>query len=398
MPGRPFVQVPGPTNVPERILRAMAQPVLDHRGAEFAALTRELLQGLQRVFQTTSGTVVLFPGSGTAGWEAALVNTLSPGDRVLAAVNGQFSTLFAQCAQALGMVVEEGAFPWGAAVDARAIHERLAADRAHATKAVLLVHNETSTGVASDVAAVRQAMDAAGHPALLLVDVVSALGSMDVRFDDWGVDVAVCGAQKGLMLPPGAAILCVSPRALVAGERGGSPRYFLDWRPVIAQNRDGFFPYTPPTSLLLGMREALRMLFEEGLPQVFVRHAHLAEGVRRAVRAWELPILCADPQRYSPTLTAVTLPQEVDSSRMIAWAAARLHLSLGAGLGRLRGRVFRIGHLGWLNEVEVLGVLGGVELALNASGVRVPVGSGVSACAAWFLEAHRAAGGEAARA
>ena len=397
MPGRPFLQVPGPTNVPERILRAMAQPVLDHRGAEFAALTRELLDGLKRVFQTTAGTVVLFPGSGTAGWEASIVNTLPPGDRVLAAVNGQFGTLFAQCAQALGMDVEEIAIPWGAAVSPEAIQERLAADRAHAIKAVLVVHNETSTGVTSDVAAVRAAMDAARHPALLLVDVVSSLGSIDFRFDEWGVDVAVCGSQKGLMLPPGTAILCVGPRALAAGERGGSPRYFLDWRPVIAQNRDGFFPYTPATSLLLGMREALHLLFEEGLAQVFARHTRLAEGVRRAVRAWELPILCSDAQSYSPTLTAVVLPEGMDSGRLIAWAAAHLHLSLGAGLGRLRGRVFRIGHLGWLNEIEVLGVLGGVEIALNAAGIQVPPGSGVSACASWLINSMSVPAGDGAR-
>ncbi len=396
MPGRPFLQVPGPTNVPERILRAMAQPLLDHRGAVFAALTRELLDGLKRIFQTTAGTIVLFPGSGTAGWEASIVNTLSPGARVLAAVNGQFSTLFAQCARALGMEVEEIAFPWGAAVAPDAIREQLAADRAHAIKAVLVVHNETSTGVTSDVAAVRAALDAARHPALLMADVVSALGSIDFRFDEWGVDVAICGSQKGLMLPPGTAILCVSPRALAVGERGGSPRYFLDWRPVIAQNQDGFFPYTPATSLLLGMREALRMLFQEGLATVFARHHRLAEGVRRAVRAWELPILCRNPQCYSPTLTAVEMPEGVDSGRLIAWAAVHLNLFLGAGLGKLRGRVFRIGHLGWLNEVEVLGILGGIEIALNASGIQVPPGSGMSACSSWFLGEMRGRAGEEA--
>src|SRR3972149_519719 len=242
MPGRPFLQVPGPTNVPERILRAMAQPVLDHRGAEFAALTRDLLDGLKRVFQTPAGTVVLFPGSGTAGWEAAIVNTLSSGDRVLAAVNGQFGTLFAQCAPALGVEGGGIAIPWGAAVSPAAIHERLAADRAHTIKAVLVVHNETSTGVTSDVAAVRAAMDAARHPALLLVDAVSSLGSIDFRFDEWGVDVAVCGSQKGLMLPPGTAILCVGPGALAAAERGGRPRDFPGWRRGRAPERGRVFP------------------------------------------------------------------------------------------------------------------------------------------------------------
>lgn len=386
MPGRPFLQVPGPTNVPDRILRAMAQPVIDHRGAAFAALTLEILEGMKQVFDTADGAVVLFPGSGTAGWEAALVNTLAPGDRVLAVVNGHFSTLWAEGARAIGMEVEELALPWGAAPDPQSIHERLHADRAHAIKAVLLLHNETSTGVAADVRAVRAAMDAAAHPALFLLDTVSSLAAMPVRFDEWRVDVAVSGAQKGLMLPPGTAVLCVGPRALAAGEHGGSPRYFLDWRPVIEQNRTGFFPYTPATQLLVGMREALAMLFEEGLPQVFARHACLAEGVRRAVRAWGLPLLCQDPRACSNSLTAVVMPEGMESGRLIAWASERLNLSLGVGLGRLRDRIFRIGHLGWLNEVEVLGVLGGLQVALTAMGVRIPAGAGVGAATSWFAE------------
>jgi alanine-glyoxylate transaminase/serine-glyoxylate transaminase/serine-pyruvate transaminase len=396
MPGRPFLHVPGPTNIPDRILRALAQPVLDHRGAEFAALTRELLDGLRRIFQTTRGTVVLFPGSGTGGWEAALVNTLAPGDRILAVTNGAFGAWHALCARALGLVVDELALDWGAPADPAAVGERLRADHAHAIKAVHVVHKETSTGVTSSVAAVRAALDEARHPALLLVDTVSSLGSIDFRFDEWGVDVAVAGSQKGLMLPPGMALLCVSPRALAAGERGGSPRYFFDWRPVIEQNQSGFFPYTPATTLLLGMREALRMLLAEGLPQVFGRHRRLAEGVRRAVRAWDLPIVCRDPQAYSATLTAVALPEGMDSRRLLSWSAAHLNLSLGAGLGKLQGRVFRIGHLGWLNEVEVLGVLGGLEVALHACGLRVTPGAGPGAAAAWFIESpHPAAAAEA---
>jgi alanine-glyoxylate transaminase/serine-glyoxylate transaminase/serine-pyruvate transaminase len=386
MPGRPFLQVPGPTNVPDRIVRAMAQPVIDHRGAAFAELTREILTGLKQLFDTSEGTIVLYPGSGTAGWEAALVNTLSPGDQILVVVNGQFSTLWAECARAVGLRTEEIALPWGAAADPERIRERLSADRGGMIKAVLLVHNETSTGVTSDVAAVRAAIDAAGHPALLLLDTVSSLAAMLVRFDEWRVDVAVSGAQKGLMLPPGTAVLCVSPRALAAGARGGSPRYFLDWRPIIEQNRSGFFPYTPATQLLVGMREALRMLFEEGLPHVLARHARLAEGVRRAVRAWELPLLCADPRAYSNSLTAVMMPEGTDSGRLIDWAAERLNLALGAGLGPLRGRLFRIGHLGWLNEVEVLGILGGVEIALREIGVEVRTGAGPAAASSWLAE------------
>lgn len=397
MPGRFFLQVPGPTNVPERILRAMAQPVLDHRGAEFSALTREILAGLRQVFRTTAGTVVLFPASGTGGWEAAIVNTLAPGDQVLALPNGHFSAQFAQCARALGMQVEEISAPWGEAVSTAALVERLRADRSYAIKAVLAVHNETSTGVTSDVAAIREALAAAAHPALLLVDAISSLGSIDFRFDAWQLDVAVGAAQKGLMLPPGMGVLCVGSRALAAGAHGGSPRYFFDWRPVIEQNRAGFFPYTPATALLVGMREALRMLFEEGLPQVFARHARLAEAVRRAVAAWGLRTVCLDPQRASATLTAVTLPAGMDSARLVAWAAAHLNLSLGAGLGPLRGQVFRIGHLGWLNEVEVLGVLAGVEMALRAFGVRVTPGAGVSAAAAWFEESMSATATEEAR-
>jgi alanine-glyoxylate transaminase/serine-glyoxylate transaminase/serine-pyruvate transaminase len=364
----------------------MAQPVIDHRGAAFADLTEEILAGLKAVFDTSEGTIVLYPGSGTAGWEAALVNTLSPSDQVLAVVNGQFSTLWAECARALGLTTEEIALPWGAAADPERIRERLSADREGMIKAVLLVHNETSTGVTSDVAAVRAAIDAAGHPALLLVDAVSSLAAMPVRVDAWRVDVAVSGAQKGLMLPPGMAVLCVSPRALAAGARAGSPRYFLDWRPVIEQNRSGFFPYTPATQLLVGLHEALRMLFEEGLSQVFARHARLAEGVRRAVRAWELSLLCADPRACSNSVTAVMMPEGKDGERLIAWAAERLNLALGAGLGPLRGRLFRIGHLGWLNEVEVLGILGGVERALQEMGMMVRAGAGPAAASSWFAE------------
>ncbi len=386
MPGRSFLQIPGPTNVPERILRAMAQPVIDHRGPAFSGLVSEILAGLRQVFRTEHGSVVLYPGSGTGAWEASIVNTLAPGDRALVVTNGHFSTLYGQCARALGIAVDELPVPWGRPVPVDLIHDRLAADRARAIKAVLVVHNETSTGVTSDLGAIHKVLDAVGHPALLLVDTVSSLASVDFRFDEWQVDVALCGSQKGLMLPPGMAIHCVSPRALAASAHGGSPRYFWDWRSIIEQNRAGFFPYTPPTQLLVGMREALWMLLEEGLPQVYERHWRLAEGVRRAVRAWGLSILCQDPTAYSNTLTTVIMPEGVDAERLLELTSTRLDLALGVGLGQLKGRAFRIGHLGWLNEVEVLGMLGAIEIALNVVGVSVPPGSGVAACASWFLE------------
>lgn len=384
MPGRHFLQIPGPTNLPERVLRAMDRPVPDHRGPEMPELVAEIVAGLRRVFRAERGAIALYPGSGTGAWEAALVNTLSPGDRVLTPVIGHFSYLWAEVARAIGLEVDAPDLPWERGVPADLIRERLAADAAHTYKAVLIVHNETSTGVTSDVQAVRRALDATGHPALLLVDTVSSLASIDFRFDDWGVDVALTGTQKGLMLPPGTGILCVGPRALAAAESARCPRYFFDWRPVLQQMRAGYFPYTPATLLLFGMREALRMIDEEGLDNVLARHARLAEGVRRAVRAWELPIFARDPAEYSQSLTTVAVPADADSGRVIAVASERLNLALGVGLGRLRGRVFRIGHLGALNELEVLATLGGVELALTLAGVPVSLGSGVAACQGYF--------------
>src|SRR5216684_2694001 len=288
MSGRPFLQIPGPTLVPDRIVRAMAQPIIDHRGPRFEALVRDCLDGLKTIFQTERGHVVLYPGSGTGAWEATIVNTLSPGDRVLACVNGHFATGFARTAAAFGAECERLELPYGAGVSADRVEERLVADAGHEIRAVLVVHNETSTGVTSDVAAVRRAIDRARHPALLLVDTVSSLASIDFRMDAWGVDVALTGPQKGLMLPPGMAILAVSERALTAGEKARCPRSFWDWRPVIERNRQGQYPYTPATSLLFGLRESLAMLREEGLPNVFARHARLAEACRRAVRAWGL--------------------------------------------------------------------------------------------------------------
>ncbi len=379
MPGRPFLAIPGPTLVPERIVRAMSQPIIDHRGPRFEALVRDCLEGLKRVFQTERGQIALFPGSGTGAWEATIVNTLSPGERVFAVVNGFFSTGFARTAAAFGVEVERLEVPYGAGVPVAQVEARLRADTAREIRAVLVVHNETSTGVTSNVAAVRAALDRAGHPALLLVDTVSSLASIDFRFDAWGVDVALTGPQKGLMLPPGMAILAVSERAVTVSEKATCPRSYWDWRPVFERNRRGQYPYTPATMLLFGLREAIAMLEEEGLHNVFARHARLAEACRQAVRAWGLEILCLDPAEHSNTLTAVVMPPGHDSDDFIARAYRRLELSLGIGLGDVKGRVFRIGHLGGLNELDLLGSLAGVEMMLRESGVGVRPGSGVGA-------------------
>lgn len=386
MPGRPFLQIPGPTLVPERIVRAMSQSIIDHRGPKFAALVGEILEGLRAVFQATRGHVLVYPGSGTGGWEAAVVNTLSPGDRVLGCVNGHFSNLFCRTAAAHGVEVERLEAPYGAAVLAERLAERLRADATHQLRAVLVVHNETSTGVTSDVAGLRRALDEARHPALLLVDVVSSLASIDFRFDEWGVDVALTGPQKGLMLPPGLTILAASEKAVRASQAAKCPRAYWDWTPVLERNRRGEFPYTPATSLLFGLREAIALLAEEGLPRVFRRHARLAEACRRAVRALGLELLCRDPATYSSTLTAVVMPPGHDSDAYIAHANRTLDLSLGVGLGEVKGRVFRIGHLGSLNELELLAGLAGVEMTLRTFGIPVPLGAGLAAAEAHLLD------------
>ena len=387
MSGRPFLQIPGPTNVPDRVLRAMDHAVIDHRGPEFGALVRGLLSDLKQIWKTADGKPILYPSSGTGAWEASLVNTLAPGDRVLTFETGHFAMLFARAARNLGYVVDTVPLRWGQAVPAETVEERLRADRGDdAYKAVLVVHNETSTGVASDIRAVREAIDAAGHEALLIVDTVSSLGSIDFRFDEWRVDVALTGSQKGLMLPPGMALLCVGPHALEAGERGGSPRSFFDWRPILQDNAAGFFPYTPATLLLFGLRAALDMMFEEGLDNVFARHRRLADGVRAAVGAWGLPILCEDPRTYSDSLTAVVTSEGFDSKRVIDTAREHFNLDLGVGLSKVAGKIFRIGHLGALNELEVLATLGGVEMALVECGISVPLGAGVAAAQHTFVE------------
>jgi alanine-glyoxylate transaminase/serine-glyoxylate transaminase/serine-pyruvate transaminase len=382
--GRPFLQIPGPTLVPERVVRAMAEPIIDHRGPRFAELVHGCLDGLKGIFQTR-GRVLLFPGSGTGAWEAAIVNTLSPGDRVLACVNGYFSTGFARVATAYGVEVERLDVPYGSGIPAAPVEARLRADTARQTRAVLVVHNETSTGVTSDIAAIRRAMDAAGHPALLLVDTVSSLASIDFRMDEWGVDVALTGPQKGLMLPPGMAILAANDKAVAASEKARCPRAFWDWAPVIERNKRGEFPSTPATLLLFGLRESLAMLNEEGLPNVFARHARLAEACRRAVRAMGLELLCGNPAEYSNTLTAVKMPNDLDSDEYIAHAYRTMNVSLGIGLGLVKHKVFRIGHLGSLNELELLGGLAGVEMTLKTFGVNLRAGAGLAAAEEYLL-------------
>jgi alanine-glyoxylate transaminase/serine-glyoxylate transaminase/serine-pyruvate transaminase len=343
------------------------------------SLVAEIRTGLRSVFKSERGEPVIFPGSGTGAWEASIVNTLSPGQRVLSFENGHFARLYAEAARQLGMQVDEIKLRWGDAVAQSDIEANLKPEH----RAVLIVHNETSTGVTTDLAAVRRGIDRTGHDPLLLVDVVSSLGSIDFRMDEWRVDVALTGTQKGLMLPPGGAILCVGRRALEASEKNGTPRYFYDWRPVIRDMQQGFFPYTPATLLLFGLREALRMLLEEGLDNVFARHTRLAQAMREAVRAWGLPILASDTARASNSLTAVVV-DGVDSNKVVKVAAERLNLALGVGLGQLRGRIFRIGHLGSLNELEVLATLAGTELALLYSGQAIELGVGVAAAQRFF--------------
>jgi len=392
MSGRRFLQVPGPTNVPDRVLRAMDRPVIDHRGTELPPLTAEIVERMRGVFGTKSAEVVLFPGSGTAGWEASISNTLSPGDRVLAFNLGMFSHGYADCARALGMDVEEIDVEWGRSVPIEALAEALAADSERTIRAVQVVHNDTSTGVTTPIADVRAALDRADHPALLLVDAVSSVASIDFQLDRWGVDVAVTGAQKGLMLPPGMTILGLSDRAVAAGKSSRSPRFFLDWRPAIDMIHNGYFPYTPATLLLYGLREALRMLDEEGLPNVFARHARLAAAVRAAVAEWELALVCRDPANYSSTLTAVCVPDDLDADDVLRVADEHFQLSLGAGLGQLKGRAFRIGHLGWLNELMVLATICGTEMALVELGLPIRLGSGVGACEQQLVESALVAG------
>ena len=390
--GRHFLQIPGPTNVPERILRAMAAPTIDHRGPEFARLVRALLDGLKAVFKT-AGPVLIYPSSGTGAWEAALSNTLSPGDRVMMFETGHFATLWRDMASRLGLDVALVSGDWRSGVNAEAVESRLAEDRDHAIKAVAVVHNETSTGVTSRIGEVRRAIDRAGHPALLLVDTISSLASIDYRMDEWGVDVTVGCSQKGLMLPPGLGFNAVSEKALAASEGARLARSYWDWRPMLENNAAGFFPYTPATNLLYGLRESIEMLEEEGLDNVFARHDRHAEATRRAVRAWGLELLCVNPAEYSSSLTAILMPEGHDADAFRGVVLDRFNMSLGTGLGRVKGRVFRIGHLGDLNDLSLAGTLSGVEMGLALAGVPHQTG-GVSAALAYLAEAAEAQSGQ----
>ena len=392
--GRHFLQVPGPTNVPDRVLRAMAAPTIDHRGPAFQVLTRDVLHGLASVIQTRH-PVVLFPASGTGAWEAALVNTLSPGDRVLMAETGHFATLWKNIAANVGVTPQFLQGDWRRGVDAEQVEAALAEDSGHAIKAVCVVHNETSTGVTSNIPAVRRAIDAVRHPALLMVDTISSLASIDYRHDEWGVDVTVGASQKGLMLPPGLSFNAVSDKALAARDRARLPRSYWDWEPVLAANKKGFFPYTPATNLLFGLREALQMLEAEGLENVFARHDRHAEATRQAVRAWQFELLCANPAEYSSALTAVMMPAGHDASQLLETALDRFDLSLGVGLGRLAGKVFRIGHLGDLNDLSLVGTLAGVQMGLEVAGIPYQAG-GVAAAMAHLAACHRPAVAEPA--
>ncbi|WP_425257546.1 pyridoxal-phosphate-dependent aminotransferase family protein [Rubrivivax sp. RP6-9] len=391
--GRHFLQIPGPSPVPDRILRAMSLPTIDHRGPEFAVLGKKVIAGMQQIFQTRH-PVAIYPASGTGAWEAALANTMSPGDTVLMFETGQFAALWQKMALRLGLQPEFLAVPgtcaetglpngWRRGVDAAQIEQRLRADAGHQIRAVCVVHNETSTGVTSDIAAVRRAIDAAGHPALLIVDTISGLASADYQHDAWGVDVTVSGSQKGLMLPPGISFNALSPKALAASKTAKLPRSFWAWDEIVEFNAAGYWPYTPNTNLLYGLSEALDMLLEQGLPAVFARHQRWAEGVRRAVRAWGLPIQCADPAVYSPVLTGVVTPVGVDADALRRLIHQRFDLSLGTGLGKVKGRMFRIGHLGDCNDLTLMAALSGVEMGFKLAGVPT-AGSGVLAAMEYF--------------
>ena len=393
--GRHFLQIPGPTNVPDRILRAMDRPTIDHRGPDFARLADGILEDLKPVFRT-SGPVVVYPASGTGAWEAALVNTLSPGDRVLMAETGHFASLWRAMADRFGLEVTMLPGDWRHGVDPEQIEASLVGDRNHALKAVCVVHNETSTGVTSRIPEVRRAIDRASHPALLMVDTISSLASIDYRQDEWGVDVTVGGSQKGLMLPPGLSFNAIGDKALAAARSARLPRSYWDWQPMLDANAKGVFPYTPATNLLYGLRAALDMLREQGLEQVFARHDRHAEAARRAVRAWGLELLCLDPREYSSSLTAVLVPKTLDADALRASILEHYDLSLGNGLGRLAGRVFRIGHLGDFNDLMLAGTLSGIEMGLARAGFSAAA-SGVAAALS-YLAAPEGADAERASA
>jgi alanine-glyoxylate transaminase / serine-glyoxylate transaminase / serine-pyruvate transaminase len=366
--GRHFLQIPGPTNVPDRVLNAMNRPVIDHRSAEFSRLGSEVLENLRPIFQT-NGPIIIYPASGTGAWEAAIVNTLSPGDRVLMFETGHFAKLWRQLAEKFGLQVECVSSNWRRGVVADDINAILAADEKQTFKAVMIVHNETSTGVTSNIPGIRRAMDQSRHPALLMVDTISSLGSIEYRHDEWGVDVTVAGSQKGLMLPPGLSFNAISKKALAANKIAKLPRSYWDWQEMLGPNLAGFFPYTPATTLLYGLREALIMLQEEGLYNVFRRHDRHAEATRTAVKAWGLEIVCEDPREYSSSLTAIFMPEGHNADQLRKVVLDVFDMSLGAGLSKLAGKAFRIGHLGHFNDLMLAGTLSGVEMGLQLAGV-----------------------------
>jgi alanine-glyoxylate transaminase / serine-glyoxylate transaminase / serine-pyruvate transaminase len=398
MAGRNFLFVPGPTNVPDRVARAMTVAMEDHRSPIFPELAKACLSGLKPVFKTTTGTPLIFPSSGTGCWEAALTNCLNIGDKVLAARFGQFSHLWIDMCQRLGYEVEILETPWGEGAPIDRYLAALSADKQHRIKAVLVCQNETATGVTSDVAAVRQAMDSVRHPALLFVDSVSALASIDFRMDEWGVDVCVSGSQKGLMLPAGLGVSCVSQKALAAAKSASSKRCYFDYADMVQSNASGYFPYTPALPMLYGLRESLAMLMEEGLENVFRRHAFLAGGTRAAVRdGWKLKLCAVAPKWYSDTVSAIMVPEGINGAEVIARAFNRYNLALGAGLSKVAGKLFRIGHLGDLNELMLLGAIAGAEMAMLDVGVKIEPGSGVAAAQTYWRK-HSASNNEAAKA
>ncbi|HUB96953.1 MAG TPA: aminotransferase class V-fold PLP-dependent enzyme [Stellaceae bacterium] len=394
--GRHFLQVPGPTNVPDRVLRAIDNPVIDHRGPDFVVLAKSVIAGLKRLMRTT-GKILIYPSSGTGAWEAAILNTLSPGDKVLAFETGQFSTLWNVMARRHGLEVDFVPGDWRHGVDPAVLEAKLGADRGHAIKAVMVVHNETSTGVTSDVAALRKVIDRVRHPALFMVDAISSLCATDFRMDEWGIDVTVVGSQKGLMLPPGLAFNAVSEKALAAHKTAKLPRGYFEWQPMIDANDSGLYPFTPPIPLFQGLKASIEMLEEEGLETVFARHARFAEATRRAVKAWGLDYLSVNPHEASNALTAVMMPESHNADAVRATILERFDLSLGAGLGKVAGKIFRIGHLGWFNDLMLMGTLAGVEMGLGAAGVPHRKG-GVDAAMDYLSGNTKAAAGEPARA
>ncbi|MEM7121742.1 MAG: aminotransferase class V-fold PLP-dependent enzyme [Pseudomonadota bacterium] len=390
MPTQNPIFIPGPTNLPEAVRRALDVPMEDQRAPDFPDFTLPLFADLKRVFKTETGEALIFPASGTGGWEAALTNMLSPGDKVLTSRFGQFSMLWAEMCERLGLEVVLADVPWGEGVPLDQFAEILAADKGHEIKAVLACHNETATGVTSDIAGVRRVLDDTGHPALLFVDGVSSIASIDFRMDEWGVDCAVSGSQKGFMLPPGLALIAVSQRGLEATKSAKLPRCYFDFQDMLKLNRSGFFPYTPAVGLMRGLRASLDLLLEEGLDNVFARHYRMAEGVRRAVAAWDMELVSAGPQWRSDTVSAIRVPDGADATAVISGAYHRYGLSLGTGLAQLSGKVFRIGHLGSVTELMLISALAGAEMAMRDAGIAVELGSGVAAAQSWYREGSEA--------